>query len=53
VTTKGKKKGKEGAPASAAEEPKKDRRLGKPVEKPNFDDLGVRRPRRDRDEKRR
>jgi large subunit ribosomal protein L9 len=39
-------------PAAAAEEPKKTGGWGKPVEKPNFEDLGVRKPRRDRDEKR-
>ncbi len=49
---KGKGKPKDGASAApAAEEPKKTGGWGKPVEKPNFDDLGVRRPRRDRDEK--
>ena len=48
---KGKGKPKDGAAAPAAEEPKKTGGWGKPVEKPNFDDLGVRRPRRDRDDK--
>ena len=49
---KGKGKPKDGAAAApAAEEPKKTGGWGKPVEKPNFDDLGVRRPRRDRDDK--
>lgn len=48
------KKQKDKAPAAAAsaEEPKKTGGWGKPVEKPNFEDLGVRKPRRDRDEKR-
>ena len=42
-------KPKEGQPA--AEEPKKVSGWGKPVEKPDFGDLGVRRPRRDKDDK--
>lgn len=46
-------KGKDGESAAAAEEPKRVSGWGKPVEKPSFEDLGVRRPRRDRDEKKR
>lgn len=49
------KKQKDKTPAAAgapAEEPKKTGGWGKPVEKPNFEDLGVRKPRRDRDDKR-
>jgi large subunit ribosomal protein L9 len=48
-----KKKGKEGDAAAPAAEEKKVSTWGKPVDKPSFDDLGVRRPRRDRDDKKR
>ncbi len=44
-------KGKGPKPAAAAEEPKKVSGWGKPIEKPDFGDLGVRRPRRDKDDK--
>jgi large subunit ribosomal protein L9 len=49
---KGKKDGGQQAAAAPAVEEKKVSTWGKPVEKPKFEDLGVRRPRRDRDEKR-
>jgi large subunit ribosomal protein L9 len=51
---KGKKKGKPGKDAAAAApaaEEKKVSTWGKPVEKPKFEDLGIRRPRRDRDDR--
>lgn len=47
---KGKKDGEQGGAAAAAPaEEKKVSTWGKPVEKPDFGDLGIRRPRRDRD----
>ncbi len=50
---KPKKKGKPAEAAAPAAEEKKVSTWGKPVEKPSFEDLGVRRPRRDRDDKKR
>jgi large subunit ribosomal protein L9 len=48
---RGKAKEGEHAGAAAPTEEKKVSTWGKPVEKPKFEDLGIRRPRRDRDER--